>query len=442
MKTQSESRQRLTLWPEKLLGPRPGLKEINLFCWGIFGLCIVIPACYFAVVQIATGKYFHQGSSVDFVYFYGVGEIANTHGATAVYDAQLQLATFNRIVPLNEGTYGPSPYPPFVAQFFRVFALLPFAQAFFLWVVITLVLYIVGITMLLREFFPGRPLERSLLLCFALAYFPFFRNTLVNGQLSAVALFAVAAAICMERRGHLFLSGLALSILLYKPPLLIFILPMLVLTRRFQALWGWLAGAAGLVAISSAIGGTGIWPAYLRFTRSFGHASGVYGTTMIETQKYVDLSALSYAIPGGRTRIALMVLGIVCLAAVVWLFSVLMKPESRRTGSSDTALVWSAVIAWTMVVNIYCPIYDSVLLVIVVPAVLAALRDLQCTRAFDSVVRLAMITFAISWISEALAKRYGVQLLTFAILAFAIVATSLLQKTGNHATAKEPALAR
>lgn len=442
MKTQSESRQGLTLWPEKLLGPRPGLKEINLFCWGFFCLCIVLPACYFVVVQVATGKYFHQGSAVDFVYFYGVGEIANTHGARAVYDTQLQLATFNRIVPLSDGSYGPSPYPPFVAQFFRLFALLPFVQAFFLWMMVTLILYIAGIVMLLRKFFPGSPLERSLLLCFALAYFPFLRNTLVNGQLSAVALFAVAIAICLERRGHFLLSGIALSILAYKPTLLIFILPMLVLTRRFQSLWGWLAGTSALLAISTAICGIDIWPVYVGFTRSFGHASGIYGTSMIQTQKYVDLSALSYAIPGGRTQISLVVLGIVCLAAVLWLSSVLMKPESRYTRSSGSALVWGTVIAWTMVVNIYCPIYDSILLVVVVLTVLAALRDLHCTRAFDSLVRLALVTFAISWVTEAIAKRYGVQLLTFPILAFAIVATFLLQKAGRSVTAKEAALAR
>lgn len=424
-----------------MLGPRPGLKEINLFCWAMFCLCIVAPACYFLVAQVRTGKYFIQQSSVDFVYFYGIGEIANTRPAADVYDYQVQLETFNRILPLSHGSYGPSPYPPFVPQFFRLFALLPFPRAYVLWVFITLVLYIAGAVMLLREFFPEEPLKRSILLCFSLAYYPFLRNTLANGQLSAVAFFALALSIVLQRREHLLLSGVALSILTYKPPLLIFILPMLLLTRRFQMLWGWLAGAVGLAGISIALAGTGIWPAYLGFMHSFGHTSGLYGTTTMQIQKYVDLSALTYAIPGGRTRIVLGVLGFLCLAVVIWLFAVLWKPAPRGKASSVSALGWSAAIAWTMVVNLYCPIYDSILIVIVFIAGLAALRDLNRASAFESFVLLGLLTFVISFVSEAIARQYGIQLLTLAIVMFGAATTSLLQKATNRAAQKEPALA-
>lgn len=438
---QSDARQSSVLWPEKILGPRPGLKEINLFCWAIFGLCIVAPTCYFLAIQIATGKYFLKQSSVDFVYFYGVGEIANTHPAAEVYNYRLQLDTFNRILPLTRGTYGPSPYPPFVPQFFRIFALVSFLKAYSLWVLITFALYSTATAMLLREFFPDEPLKRSLLLCFSLAYYPFLRNTLANGQLSAVAYFALALAICLERRGWFFWSGVALSILIYKPTLLIFILPMVLLTRRFRTLWGWLAGASGLVGISTIMAGIGIWPAYARSLGSFGHMTGVYGTTTLEIQKYVDLSALSYAVPGGRSIVVLGLLGLFCLAATVWLFRVLMKTESRDRGSSSFILGWSATVAWTMVVNVYCPIYDSILIVVVAITCLAALRNLNWTRAYDLVVSLGIVTFAISWISEAVAQRYGVQLLTFVILTFAVTATYLLQKASKCVTAGEPALA-
>ena len=431
--TSTQSRSRAP-WPRGILGPPPGLKEINLLCWGIFFLCIVAPACFFLVVQIKTGKYFYEGSGVDFVYLYGVGEIANSHPATAVYDARLQLATFNDIVPLNHGTYGPSPYPPFVPEFFRLLALLPFPRAFLLWVSVTLVLYLAGTLLLLREFFPNEPLKQSLMLCLALTYFPFLRNTLINGQLSAAAFFALAIAICLERRGYPFLSGIALSILSYKPPLLIFILPMLLLTRRFRAFGGWVAGAMGLAAITTALAGVEIWPAYLRFMHSFGQTSGLYGSTTMQIQKYVDLSAQTYGIPGGRSRIVLGLLLCLGAASALWFFSLVLrvKPAGKKAVSS---LGWSAAIAWTMVVNLYCPIYDSILIVIAFIAAISSLQTLKWSAATYRVGLLALVTLAISWISEAGAKQFGVQLLTFAILAFAISTTALLQKANKSTLA-------
>ncbi|HWF03520.1 MAG TPA: hypothetical protein VHA06_07535, partial [Candidatus Angelobacter sp.] len=132
----------LVKWPQ-FLGPPPGLKEINLMCWAVFGLCIVAPMCFFMVVRVKSDKYFQQ-SPVDFVYFYGIGEIANSHPAADVYNYDLQLATFNGIVPLHHGKYGPSPYPPFVAQFFRPFAMLSFRAAYFAWMFVTFALYVGG----------------------------------------------------------------------------------------------------------------------------------------------------------------------------------------------------------------------------------------------------------------------------------------------------------
>lgn len=407
-------------------------------CWGLFCLCVVAPACFFILVQIKTGKYFFRQSSVDFVYFYGIGQMANSHSATDLYDYRVQLATFNAILPLQHGTYGPSPYPPFVAQFFRLFALLPFARAYFQWVAGSLVLYVVGIVLLLREFFPEERLQRSIILCFALSYYPFLRNALASGQLSAIAVFGLVLALIQERRGRPFLSGLLLALLLYKFTLLLLIVPMLAITRRFRALGGFAVGAGALAVISTLLAGVEIWPAYGKFLGSFGRTSGVSGSSSLQLQKYVDLNTFSYAFPGGRSRAALLLLACFVAGIVAWL----VMTWWRSDGSSrpQKSLQWATAIAWTMLVNVYYPIYDSVLLVVMIVLLLAAARELRQRRAFQWLVLAAVTTFAVSWISESVADRFGVQLLTFAILALAVVATSLLQRAGKTANAETPSL--
>lgn len=429
-------------WPERILGPRPGLKEINVVCWGIFILFLLAPICILLAVQFKVHNLYFEKSPVDFVYFYGTGKIADTHPAIAVYDYGLQLETFNKVVRLDNGMYGPSPYPPFVSQFFRLFAKLSFVPAFLVWTAISLVLYVAGVTMVLREFFPTERLERSLILCFALASAPFLMNTLGNGQLSSVGLFFISLAIVEERRSRPFLSGLALSVLIYKPTLLLFAIPMLIVTRRFKTLGGFATGASVLGLISTLVAGIRIWPAYLHFLNSFGKTSGVYGQSSLRLWKYVDLNSLSYALPGGRSRVALLLLACGAIAVAGWVAVVWWR--SAAGGRTQRTLAWPVAMTWTMLVNVYYPIYDSILIVIAIIIALSTLRELASRRAFEWMITLAVLTFAVAWFTEPVAKQFGVQLLTLAILVVAITQTVVLQRLTRQqafeAVAVSPAL--
>ncbi len=427
------------IWPERFLGPPPGLKEINLFCWAFFILCFLLPGGIVLSMQIKNGTPFFR-KSVDFVYFYGIGQIANTHQLIDLYNFDVQLKTFNTILPLHEGTYGPSPYPPFVAEFFRPFTRLPFLGAYFLWLGISLTLYVSAVVIALREFVPGSRLERSLILCLALASSSFLLNTFGNGQLSSVALFFLVTAIMQERRSRPFAGGMALSVLSYKPPLLFLIIPMLLVTRRWKMLAGFATGEGILVLIPTILGGIQIWPAYFRFVNSFGHTSGVYGTTTMRLWKYVDFNALSYAIPGGRSHLGLMLLAGVALCVIS--LTALLFWKTTKHDVPAQLLAWTVALNWNMLLNIYYPIYDSILFVVVVILVVSALRGLRWGRALQGMVFLSVLIFAVGWITEPIAKSHGVQLLTLGLLAFAIAQTWLLWRalaplpvTPNSATA-------
>jgi len=118
-------------WPNQFLGPPPGMKEINAACWFQFiALLLVFFVLFGAQIKNQSGLF--RDWRCDFITIYGIGHIANEYSTTHLYNYDLQKKVFNEIHPAPEGTYGPSPYPPFVALFFSLFARFPFNQAYVL----------------------------------------------------------------------------------------------------------------------------------------------------------------------------------------------------------------------------------------------------------------------------------------------------------------------
>src|SRR6185437_12922520 len=166
---------------------------------------------------------------------------------------QLQQKLSSEVHPLRDRLYGPSPYPPYVAILFRPLSRMSYLSAYVTWMWISLVLYVAGLGMISRRFIRGDPLHQSLIFCFSLGFYPFLVGTLINGQLCAVGFFAMALAIREDERRRLFQSGLALSLCAYKPTLLVLILPMLLVTKRFKTLLGFGVGVLGVVVSATAI---------------------------------------------------------------------------------------------------------------------------------------------------------------------------------------------
>jgi hypothetical protein len=275
-------------WPRKILGPCPGLKELNLLCWSLFVILLILPLSVFLYLNLRTASGSLRSLHSDFVYFYGIGQIANAHPAIRIYDPALQLQTFSRIYALTNGTYGPSPYPPFVALFLSLFARLPFDAAYILWAALSLTMYIVGISATVKAVLPPQRFLTSLTLCLALAFGPFLFGTLLNGQLAAVAVFSIGIALSNEARSKPFASGVALSLLAYKPTLLLLLLPMLLLTRRYKTLFGFLTGASALLLLTTAFAGIKIWPAYVHFLDYFSRTVGVGGHSALHSGRQIE----------------------------------------------------------------------------------------------------------------------------------------------------------
>jgi len=402
---------RVIWWPERILGPPPGLKQLNVFCWAAFIAFVVVPVCISVWYRLRAGYGF------DFVYFYGLGRLASEWPIVNLYNVSAQLKLFSEISPLRQGYYSPSPYPPFVALFFALFAWLSFRGAYVAWMVVSLLLYSTGIVSTIKRAFSGEGLQGSLLLCFCLAYPPFLLFTLVNGQLASVAVCAIGLAAYQESRGNAFWSGVLLSALAYKPTLLLVLVPMLILTRKFRAFCGIVTGTFTLIAASTALAGVGIWPEYVRLVHVFrqltaGQASGLPGH--FKRWQFVDLNSLSYAIPGGRSGLGLLILTGLATAACSWLAILLWK--SAYGGTAVQSLVWASTLICTLLFNVYAPIYDSSIAAIAVILTLGALKDLRWNNAARWYMVAAFLTFAVAWKTVDIAEVHGIQLLTIMLL--------------------------
>ncbi len=402
-------------WPYRILGPLLDLKGMNVLCWSMFVAFLVAPLFVNLWVQFKSGSGSIRKFDSDFVYFYGMGNLMNEYPSVNPYDYQLQQKIFNQIYPAHRAIYGPSPYPPYVALFFRPFARVSFESAYLLWMGVSLALYIAGVAAAVKAALPKKRLVLSLILCFALAFYPFVFGTLLNGQLASVAVFSVGLAVLQERHAKPFGSGLTLSILAYKPTLLLLLLPMLLLTRRFKTLFGFIFGTAILILVATAFSGIQIWPAYAHLLGHFGHSTGLREQSPLQLWKYVDIVSLSYAIPGGRSTTGEVIL--VCLTSAIVLGLVVLLWESVKGGRSAQYLAWAATLTWTLIVNVYVPIYDSVLLTVAFVLTVGALRDLDWSVATGWITGLSLLIFAVSWKTEAFAEGHGIQLLSIFIAA-------------------------
>ncbi len=303
---------------------------------------------------------------VDFVYFYAASTIVRSSPAADIYNPEIQKAACQKVLPIRDGSvsYGPSPYPPFVALLFAPVSRLPFWTAFRLYQAISLALYIAGLILLLRSFFPGQPVLSSLFLPFALAYLPWISNTWLNGQLSPLGFIAMAVALVEQKAGHRFRSGLALSLCLYKPTLLVLLIPMLLYRRQWRELLGLSTGGGVLAGATTVAFGWQIWPAYANLIRSLGDLERARQLT-----QFVDLAAFFGLLGGSRLAGVLAVLSVACVVpflAVAW-----------RSYRRNAPLAWAVALSWTLILGPYVPLYDTIL---IIPSLVASAGELRLGR--------------------------------------------------------------
>lgn len=380
--------------------------------------CLLVLAVYLVafIISLTTAErgrtIFGPHLGADFGAFFVAGKIFNEHSPAQIYDAQLQDRLYREQFP-DAALDDRLPYvnAPFFVLPFTLLARLPYSWAYLSSVLISLALFVGGFALIWKtlEGIPADAWSTSILL--ALSFMPFLVECLAGGQTSAFGFFCLASAISSERRGKLFVSGLVLSLCSYKPTLLLLILPMLVISRRFTTLIGFVAGC-GLLTIVSLLavgwqGGAGFINTLLNFASA--STSAVSG---LRTWKYVDVNSFFRLLLGEHIYVrsvltaAAFVVGLPFLVRVWW--------KSDRGNPETDSITWAVTIAATLVLNVYVGIYDSTLVVLSALLITEILyrRRAELPVSYKLVL---LLLYVVPWITQPVARLTGIQLFTIVL---------------------------
>ena len=401
----------------------PKEKEIRTFALVLF-LEIVLFIC---ALKIFTEDHL----PTDFLQFYAAGKILDSNPPVRLYDLQLQYELQRRTYPLlsKERAYIYAG-PPLLAFAFRPLSWLPYRLAFTVWAAASLALYLNAL-LLLR---PGKQTLMALLI--AASFPPFVLFCLRMGQLSTIGVFSFAACIWAERQHKPFCSGLLLSICTYKPTLLIIAVPMLVIGRRYRTVLGFLSGLLTLAIVSLACVGFATCRAYVETLLIYGGIISGEGRKQL-LDMYVDLNAsLRMLFMDHLWIVTPILLAFSC--AALWYLGCAWARSPKS--SSTTNVLWAATIAFTLVFNVYVPIYDAILMVPAAFLLFAgAWGELtsQVRHPASRAIKLSFVLiYLIAFASRSLVSVLHCQVLTIALLIPAILSIRLL-RSGNDARALE-----
>ena len=183
----------------------------------------------------------------------------------------------------------------------------------------------------------------------------------IGGQTSSFGFFWMALSYYFFKRSKYLLSGFALGFCFYKPTLLIIILPVLLLFRNYKILLGIILSGLMLIFISIYSVGLDTCLNWLHF--AFGFAKASTGKTeILRTYKFIDIVAFIRLL-FGNLKIAQWI--IIVLFFVIWSFifiSSLIKLKVENNNIQELSIGF--ILTWTTVINIYFPIYDTIIVVI------------------------------------------------------------------------------
>jgi Glycosyltransferase family 87 len=388
--------------------------RIRFVCLGLLGISFLLLIVSFASTDENLQTRFGT-LGADFAGFYYAGQIINGPSPEKLYDADYQDEVYYKLLPTKRGEeYLRYVHPPFVAYAFSFLARLPYERAYQVWLIISAGLYLAGL-LVTRKAAPAIPdNDWSLAILLAVVFEPFLMECWLGGQLSAYGFFCIALAFAFEQAKRPFWSGLTLGLCLYKPTLLVLLLPMLIVARRFWTLAGVGVCGIGLAVFSVLAVGQQICLAYM--PALLGFTGTATGTGMERKDwKFVDLNFFFRNLFGeptltGTILTALLAAGPLAFLLIAWWRSPRLE-EGRRK------LIWASTLAWTLVINLYMGIYDVVLVV------LAALwtadffyRHRPAGQPLPQVFRALLLTlFLLSWITQPLARYTGIQVITIVL---------------------------
>ena len=376
---------------ERFIGPLPGENEARAF--GVCGIAIALIACGLSLYFGFKGETFlGRPLGSDFVQFYAAGRILNQHEPARLFDAPFLTEMEHSSLPTMPKTqmliFGNAPC---IAAIFRPLALLRYEQAYCVWLVFSAAIYLSGLLILMRG--------NRIALLLALSTPMFTLETWIGGQISIFAFFAFAVCVRWFEEERYFLAGLILGLAAYKPSLIAIPAAVFLLGRCWQMLAG-LCISVGLVAAASfatvGVDGMGLWLKTLRVFRYLATDQ----ESILRRSKYVDINSFLAGL--FAPSVLSFVIVAIALAVLAWCW--------LRAGP-DKELLWAGTIAAILILNVYVPVYDTIILV---PALVLAAKAIERRE-----MQIWLLLFClVPWLTQSAADFLRVQILTIVIAAF------------------------
>jgi hypothetical protein len=358
--------------------------------------CTVLLIAAFAVQVLSVVKDREIGG--DFMTLYAAGRVSLNYPHTQLYNLDIQETEYRKVA--GPRGYSPFGYTPWFSIPLELLAHLPYAVAFGLWTLLSVLLLLVAYRLIARsEGLPSSWNNLGFLAC--LAFPPYLFYSLINGHPSAFALLVVVSAYVLQKKGKQVLAGMTLALLSYKPTLLVFIAPMLFFTRQWKCLMGLVIGGGILGLVGIAWVGVDANIAFLKILRLYTEAVNSR-SQIFQTEKYIDLGAAIKMLVGPHAFLRPLLLAL-SFPVVCFLW--------YRNGARPIS--WSLAIVSGHLFNIYTPIYDCTLLIFAV--IIIGVRSLDSW--------LVVSLYLVPLLTVPLAKVTGIQLFTIVLSAFFILLT-------------------
>lgn len=214
------------------------------------------------------------------------------------------------------------------------------------------------------------------------------------------------------------IGGAALALCLYKPSLLLLILPMLIVTRRFSTMAGFAIGGLFLALVSLLVVRWEGCVDYVRMLLFFTDAS-TGAAPVLKSWKYVDVNSFFRLLLNHHSYLRWIATGATFLLALPLLFRFWRKAD--RKSENDQSLVWAIILTWTLVLNLYLGIYDATLVTLSV----LLTTNVFYRRAGNHQCELApaykfilLLLYLVPWVTQPIARLTGVQLYTIILAVF------------------------
>jgi hypothetical protein len=290
-----------------------------------------------------------QIKGTDFVQFYMLARLASEGRIQDFDDLDVLRQAQLKAVPESTDVWSPPVYGPQVAIALSPLGRLSYEGALLAWIGITAAGYF-ALVWLAAARAPAVRRDPGVLLLAALAFPPFWQ-LVQHGQLSVVAIAGVVGAWAALSRGRVWLAGVSLGLLAYKPSLLAPAAAVLLLSGE----WRMVAGAAvsGLAQVLSAAFWVGL-DGLVRYVDLSLRLPGMLGDLSARPERMHSLRAfwaLLSPAPWLVTALyAASAIAVLILGARAW----------RR--QSDPSLRMAVLVLATLLATPYLFVYDLALL--------------------------------------------------------------------------------